>query len=435
MTTEIRTAECYLGHRVGESTQSANGRSSFGSVSCVCFEMTDDLRGDVSPKVVVPRRILVVIPSLTPEAGAEASIAAVLPSIVSSGVEVHLALLTDNQVLVHQVERAGVVVHDLSASHFVGQARRIRRIVSRVRPDLVHATLIQASHPTQVGLLGLRVPVLVTWASTPADLVAEHIATWKLWLVRLSEIAAAHLPHTRFHAVTNGVARTRGRSLLVRSDRVSVAERGRDERIFHPASDGEIGMIRAELGLADDTPLLLAVGRQESEKGYTDLITAFDGVAVSNERVHLLVAGRSGSATSQIHETLRSATYPERVHLLGHRDDVANLLRSVDAVVCSSHREGAAGALIEAMGCEIPIVCVELAGIEGVLEDGVNALVVPRAQLASALGEVLDDRAGARRRALAAKTMFDDRFTIQRSAEHLLATYRWTVTGLPSSHG
>lgn len=395
--------------------------------------MNSQSHRDLEP-VVPPKRILVVIPSLTPEAGAETSIAAVLPHVVDAGVDVHLAVLTSNQVLVPNVERAGVVVHDLSSSGFLGQASGIRRIVRRIRPEVVHATLLQASHPTQIGLMGTPTTVIVTWASTPTDPSTVPVASWKLWLVRLSEVATAHLPYTRFHAVTDGVARTRGRSLMVRPDRVSVAERGRDELVFYPPADGDVGSIRAELGLDDGVPVLLAVGRQEVEKGYVDLVAAFDVVASTNARVHLLIAGRAGSATTQIDAAVRQAAHRDRIHLLGHRDDVPDLLRAADAVVCSSQREGAAGALIEAMGCGTPIVCVELDGIEGVLEHNVNALVVPRSQLSSALAQVLDDREGARNRATVARATFNERFTIQRSAEQLLATYAWAVSGRrPSS--
>lgn len=374
-------------------------------------------------------RVLVVIPSLTPEAGAESSMAAVLPWIQGRDIDIHLVLLTPNQGLVPVIEESGIVVHDLSRSSSVQQIRRIRALIETLEPDVVHATLLQASMPTQLAALGRRIPVLLTWANTPTDPRTELAATWKLRLVYFAEAAFAHLPRVRFHAVTEGVALTKARSLRVPPSRVEVAERGRDPQVFHPGDPETAADGRKRLGFGPDDRLLLAVGRQEAQKGYVDLVRAFDAAATSEPSIQLLIAGRAGSATPEIESTIAASHHADRMHLLGHRNDVHELLRLADAVVCASHREGAAGALIEAMGSGVPVLSVELDGMTGVLDDGVNAIVVPRDRLAEGIERLVGDADGARVRADAAHEMFERRFTIQRSAEALLHVYLWAISG------
>lgn len=351
--------------------------------------------------------------------------AAVLPHILAMGIDIHLAVLTKSQSLIPIVEDAGVSVYDLSGRGFVQQVIALRSLITDLRPALIHSTLFQASVPSQVAALATPVPSLVTWANTPTDPRTELAPTWKLRVVHAVEVGFAHLPGVHFHAVTEGVARTKGRSLRVHRSKVRVAERGRDRSAFHPPILADRLAARAALGLADSDRVLLAVGRQEPQKGYVDLVHAFEEAANVDPSLHLVIAGRPGSATSEVVGAVKAMRHGDRVHLLGHRSDIGELMGMVDAVVCASYREGAAGALIEAMACGTPILSVELDGMIGVLEDGVNAAVVPRDHLAAGILDVLGDPGGARRRAEVASAMFEQRFTIQRSAEALFNVYRW----------
>lgn len=371
------------------------------------------------------QRVLVIIPSLSAAAGAEQSAAAVLPHIMAEGVEVHLAVLSTDVALLPGLINAGATFHDLSGLSFPRRVRAIRRLAKDLRPDLVHATLFQAELPSHLALLGTRVPLLVTWASTPVDASSEPVASWKLHAVRVAQVALAHLPHVRFHAVTDGVAAAQCRSLGVRRARVRVAERGRNPDEYPLASPQDREEARHQLGFPQTATLFLNVGRQEPQKGHVDLIRTFDSVAGELPSAVLLIAGREGRSSAEVSAAHAASSHSDRIHLLGHRDDIADLLRAADAIVCSSYREGAAGALIEAMAVGTPIVSVRLDGLEGILEDGVNSRFVARSDLAAALVDVATDPDGAATRALRARELFEERFTVRGSALRLLDVYRW----------
>ncbi|MFN8050231.1 MAG: glycosyltransferase family 4 protein [Acidimicrobiales bacterium] len=376
-------------------------------------------------------RVLTVLPGITPDAGAEQSMAALLPRVVDAGVNVHLALFTERQALVPMLERAGVVVHDLSSSRSTwARVRALRDTIAAIEPDVVHATLFEAAVPAQLAVLRTGVPVLVTWASTsydPGSLAEMGRSAWKLRVVQLVEIVLARVSRARFHAVTAGVARVNSANLRVPADRVLVGERGRDpERLV--VDDAAVDAVRAELGVDHGGQLVLAVGRQEPQKGYSSLLTAFDEVAATHPGATLAIAGRSGRDTPALERQLTGLAHRSAIRFLGQRDDVATLLTAADLVVCASWREGAAGALIEAMACGAPILTVPLEGTEDVVVDGLNGRVVPRESLASGIAGMLDDRATADRFAAEGRRTFAERFTLERSTEQMIEIYR-TVGG------
>jgi glycosyltransferase involved in cell wall biosynthesis len=97
-----------------------------------------------------------------------------------------------------------------------------------------------------------------------------------------------------------------------------------------------------------------------------------------------------------------------------------------------SRFEGTAGVALEAMGVGTPIVASGLVGLEGILVDGDNALLVPSGDshaLAKALARVLDDRALAAELTAVGTRDFERRFTLARSAEAMVALYRDTLDG------
>lgn len=369
-------------------------------------------------------RVLKVIPGVTPDAGTERSLLAVAPGLVERGVQLHVAVLTDRQVLVPDLERLGVVVHDLSGRmRLPGRVRGIRDVVDAISPDLVHASLFEATLPTQLALVRSDIPLLISWANTnygSARTDEPGSNTWKLGVVQGVEMVMGKLSHSRYHAVTPAVGRINGAGLRVDPCDVLVGERGRDPSRFHP-DRMEVPDLPAASG---PRRIVLAVGRQEPQKGYETLLDAFDRTADTHPDVELMIAGRPGTATDDVLRAHRAMRHGTRVHFLGQRDDVADLMSYADVVVCSSWREGAAGSLIEAMACGTPIVTVRLAGLESILVDDENAVVVPRGDLASGLSRLLDDPVLGKRLAAAGRKTFERRFTIDGATTRMLEIYR-----------
>jgi glycosyltransferase involved in cell wall biosynthesis len=365
------------------------------------------------------------MPGLSDDGGAEHSFAAMAPLIRQQGVELHLALLTPRQDLVAPLEAAGVRIHDLSSErHLVGRVRSLRGLIRLLEPDVVHATLFDATLPTELASIGSKAPMLVSWASTtygPDRLAEPGVRPGVIHAYRLAEMALGRLSGSWYHAVTEGVGRCNGEALRVPRSRVLVGERGRDPARFSPA-----GRIEAPGG--EGTRRILAVGRQEPVKGYERLLRAFEHIADELPEVKLTIVGREGGATDGLRRYRDGMRHRDRVEFAGQRDDVHELMRDAAVVVCSSWREGASGAVIEAMAAGVPVVTVRLAGLEGVAVDGVNAVVVEPDALAEGVLRVLTDGRLAAELGAGGRRTFLDRFTLQRAAERMVEIYR-TVGG------
>lgn len=373
--------------------------------------------------------VLFVITSLG-AGGTERSTALLLPQLRELGVEATVVCFVHREEGDEQrVIGAGFDVRFVRARRFPGRVRAVRRIMRTVRPDLVHTAVFDADQVGRVAAVGTGIPVLGSLVNTPyvaARLVDPNVDRWKLEAVRLLDAATARTLGTHFHAVTEGVAVDAVQTLGIRRDRITVVERGRDPEALGRRSAERRAQARADLGLAPGAEVVLAVGREEYQKGHVHLIEALAELAASRPEAMVVIAGRPGNASGAIDAAIRQRRVGDRVLRLGHRDDVAELLCAADVFAMPSLYEGTAGAAIEALALETPIVASDLAGTRGVLVAGRTADLVPvgdARELARAIATTLDDAQGRAARVACGRELFDERFTLARSAERMAELY------------
>ena len=375
-------------------------------------------------------RVLFVITSLG-AGGTERSTALLLPHLRELGVESTVACLVhrdegDEQRVIDD----GFDVRILRSRRFATRVLELRRLVREVQPAVVHTAVFDADQAGRVAAVGTGVPVLGSLVNTPyvAERLADpNVARWKLAAVRAIDSGTARTMGTHFHAVTEGVAVDAVHSLRIHRDRVTVVERGRDPDALGRRTPARRAASRAELGIGPEAEVILAVGREEYQKGHVHLIDALAKLAPSRPDAIVLIAGRSGNASLAIDDAVRRSGLADRVRRLGHRDDVADLLCAADVFALPSLYEGTAGAAIEALALETPIVSSDLAGTRDVLIDGESARLVPvgdPAALAEALAATLDDPSGRAGQVAKGRALFDERFTLSRSAERMAELYR-----------
>lgn len=114
-----------------------------------------------------------------------------------------------------------------------------------------------------------------------------------------------------------------------------------------------------EYGIGTDDKIILSVGELNENKNQKVIIRALSCAGM--ERVHYLIAGE-GELRRELQAYATELQVQDRVHLLGFRNDVAQLLKSSDVFVFPSHREGLSLSVMEAMAAGIPVVVSRIRG-------------------------------------------------------------------------
>jgi glycosyltransferase involved in cell wall biosynthesis len=159
----------------------------------------------------------------------------------------------------------------------------------------------------------------------------------------------------------------------VPADRVQVVHNGVDTAEFYPpSSSAEAAGLRVSLGLPGEAPLLLFAGDLRSpRKGLDTVLRAMAHLPCD---VHLVVAGEA--RRSPYPGAAQRAGLSSRVHFIGFRRDLAQVMRACDLFVLPTHYDPFGLVVLEAMACGLPPITTAMAGAAEVVTPGVDGIVL-----------------------------------------------------------
>jgi glycosyltransferase involved in cell wall biosynthesis len=181
--------------------------------------------------------------------------------------------------------------------------------------------------------------------------------------------------------------------------------------------------VRAELGLDDERPLVVAVGRLHPQKGYDTLLLAAARWAGELPTPPLVVIAGDGPLHDSLATTIRDERLP--VTLLGRRDDVADLLAAADVCVLPSQWEARSLTAQEALRSGTALVATRTGGLPELLGDAAELVPVgDAAALGEAVVRVLTDDAHRARLIEAGRRQAAGWPDEAATARHLVSVYR-----------
>lgn len=136
------------------------------------------------------------------------------------------------------------------------------------------------------------------------------------------------------------------------------------------------GNLREELGLPADALLVGTVAILRAKKGHAEILDAAPEVLKRFPKAHFVFAG-DGPQTENLKARIAAEGLGDRIHLLGLRRDVTNVLASLDVFVLPTHQEALGTAFIEAGAMGLPAVATNVDGVPEVILDGRSGLLVP----------------------------------------------------------
>ena len=122
----------------------------------------------------------------------------------------------------------------------------------------------------------------------------------------------------------------------------------------------------SEISADENSIILLSIGELSDRKNHSVSIKALS--QIDNKNLHLVIAG-TGEKRDEFLSLAKELGVDGRVHLLGFRTDVAELLKSADIFLFPSIQEGLPVALMEAMSCGLPVICSEIRGNTDLIND------------------------------------------------------------------
>lgn len=173
-------------------------------------------------------------------------------------------------------------------------------------------------------------------------------------------------------------------------DRVSTISTGIDLERFHPTGP------KATLHLPPmpaGTPLIGMIGVFRNAKGHAVLLDAAARLQTSGFKAHYLLVGE-GPMVEATRQKVRDLKLESCVTFTDEREDVPEILRSLDLLVMPSLHEGIPQVGLQALACGTPMVASNVGGLPSIVRPGKTGRLVPPSSpeaLAVAIRHVFDE--------------------------------------------
>lgn len=318
------------------------------------------------------RRLVLVIDTLF-WAGAETQLRHLAIGLRKLGHEVTLVAIADATSYVADLEEAGVELRVLGVKGRIGKLGAVPRLTRIAREaDLVHCTGWDASLWGRLAAIAARRPAVVTEHTAGRDFQVSRSGASRERLIALHNRAL-----DRFTYATVVVAETQ--VPLLESEGVrpeSIVRIPNAVPLTELRERAGQGLDRAELGLPEDSRLIVHAARFTPPKGQAVTLRAVSRLRETQGDVRVLFAG----AGPEEEKVRRQATEmgADWATFLGSRDDVPALLRGADLAVLPSTAEGLPMSLIESMAVGTPVVATDVGDVRWLLETTGGGLCVER---------------------------------------------------------
>lgn len=116
---------------------------------------------------------------------------------------------------------------------------------------------------------------------------------------------------------------------------------------------------KIELGMSENTPILLSVGELNKNKNHETVLQALS--ELKDKNFIYLICGR-GVLKEYLERKIQELHLENKAKLLGYRSDVIKILKTADLFIFPSKREGLPVSVIEAMAAGLPIIASNVRG-------------------------------------------------------------------------
>lgn len=332
-----------------------------------------------------------------------AEVIAAIPSVKSSNEENWLAqALRDTNI--------SFVSYDATGSPWQ-MLKNLTAVIGFTRPDIVHSHLLDSNFYSSLACRYRNIPHVCT----------EHGD------VALNRTALTRLKYTSISLFSQRVVCV---SEAVRKNAIQVIPaRWKLTSIYNGIRfmETRTTSFRNELGISDSMILIGNVGNLYPVKGQKYLIMAFAEICKLFPEAILVLVGRGAEEylLKKLAEELKIP--PGRVLFTGFRNDIENVLNSLNLYIQPSLSEGHPLSVLEAMSLGVPVIASAVGGIPEIIQKQKFGTLVKAGnveELRGCIEKSLTDPEIFSRKAIFAKTHVRKEYSIERMAERYLNCYQ-----------
>lgn len=231
----------------------------------------------------------------------------------------------------------------------------LRRVIRKIKPDLIHAGPIQTCAFLAV-LTGFRPVLTMSWGY---DLIMDaDKSAWMRWVTHFT------LKRSAFFVSDANVSRERAVAFGMDPEKTVIFPWGTDIEHF----------AQKNLEPSNRPTFTLFCNRTwEPIYGVDSLARAFVKLAAENDDVNLILLG-GGSQGPKIRQILTNGGVLDRVHFGGYvaQADLPRWYHMADLYISPSHVDGSSVSLMEALASGLPCLVSDIPGNREWIDDGVN---------------------------------------------------------------
>ncbi|MHA1250021.1 MAG: glycosyltransferase family 4 protein [Candidatus Helarchaeota archaeon] len=130
-------------------------------------------------------------------------------------------------------------------------------------------------------------------------------------------------------------------------------------------------------GFSDDTIIITSIGRLLKVKGIEYFIKSIPNIIHDNpsKKIKFLIVG-NGPEINNFKKLIRILSLDQYIYLLGHRDDIKNLINISDIIVNPSLSEGMPRVILESLACRKPVIATNVGGTPELIKNKKTGILV-----------------------------------------------------------
>ncbi len=245
-----------------------------------------------------------------------------------------------------------------------GLAQAIRKACRDENISLIHAhdSRAHSGAVMAAALFGNKVPVVVS-RRVDFPVSPNPFSRWKY----------NHPSVKRFLCVSDMIRQITAKDIR-EPRKLVVVYSGTDTTKYAGRSHRDL--LRRELGIAPSSRIIGNLSALADHKDYPTFLRTARLLLDAGLDAHFVIAGK-GPEEEKIRQLIAGMQLQERVHLLGFRKDVEEVMLSLDLFLMTSSTEGLGTIIIDAFAAAVPVVATRAGGIPEAITDGVNGLLCP----------------------------------------------------------